>query len=134
MPYKTTWKPNGIFWQFYGYVTAKEILQANTEFYSDERSDNTHFQLIDTRQVDDIEWNELKIKEIAAQDKGASLFLPKMKVAYIYRKPEIQQVLVKYIAISRLLNSNWEFQGFSDLEQALSWVKQTDFCQKPSRT
>lgn len=127
MPYKTTWNQNGILWQFSGYVTAAEIEKANIEFYSDERSDNATCQIIDATRVTEIEWNDIKIKEMAAKDKGASLLLPKMKVAYISNNSTIHEVLKKYIEISRRLNSNWEFKGFSNQDEAFTWVKQNDY-------
>ncbi|MCM8570115.1 hypothetical protein NE848_12050 [Gramella jeungdoensis] len=123
MPYKTTWEPLGIIWKFYGDVTAEEIEEANIEFYKDERSDEARYQVIDALEVTDVEWNDVDIKEIAAQDKGASFLLHKLKVAYVSKDEKVTAVLKKYIEISRILNSSWKFKGFDELAPALKWAK-----------
>ncbi|MCG9972377.1 hypothetical protein [Christiangramia crocea] len=123
MPYKTNWEPHGIIWKFYGYVTAEEIEEANNEFYTDERSDDSRYQIIDALEVTNVEWNDVDIKEIAAQDKGASFLLHKLKVAYISKDEKVTAVLEKYIDISKILNSTWKFKGFNDLNSAKRWVK-----------
>lgn len=125
MPYKTSWEENGIVWKFYGDVTAEEIENANDEFYRDERSDTTSYQIIDALEVNHVEWNDIDIKEMAAQDKGASLLLNKIRVAYISTNENITAVLEKYIEISRILNSSWEFKGFTQLESAREWATDT---------
>ena len=126
MPYKTTWRENGIIWKFYGNVTAEEIEDANKEFYRDERSDFAEYQIIDALEVVNVEWNDLDIKAIAAQDKGASLYLNRIKVAYISDDEKITAVLKKYMEISRILNSTWKFRGFSAIEPALKWVQKVN--------
>ncbi len=123
MPYKTTWKENGIVWKFFGYVTAGEIEEANEEFYRDERSDAAKYQVIDALEVSKVEWNEIDIKEMAAHDKGASLYLNRLKVAYISDDEKVIGVLKKYMEISRILNSSWKFKGFTAKEPAMEWVQ-----------
>ncbi|TBW29194.1 hypothetical protein [Gramella sp. KN1008] len=123
MPYKTTWEANGIVWRFYGDVTAEEIEAANDEFYRDERSDISTYQIIDVLEVNDVEWTDMDIKEMAAQDKGASLLLNRIYVAYISNKEAVTHVLEKYIEISQMLNSSWKFKGFTDMESARDWLK-----------
>ncbi len=124
MPYQITWREKGIHWQFYGDVTGQEIFEANEEFYSDARSDSAEFQIIDAREVSSLEWEEKKIKEISAQDKGASHFIKDLKVAYVSDKAEIISKLEKYIEVSKKLNSSWKFRGFRDLETAKKWVEE----------
>lgn len=125
MPYKTKWQDNGIVWSFYGQVTAEEIETANYEFYTDERSDEAKYQIINALEVTTVEWNELKIKEMAAQDKGASFLLNRLKVAYVSNNRKVTSVLEKYIEISRMLNSSWKFKGFNELKPAIKWVKKS---------
>lgn len=124
MPYQITWWEKGIHWQFYGDVTAQEISEANEEFYRDPRSDSAEFQIIDAIEVTHVEWEEKKIKEIAAHDKGASHLIKDLKVAYISDDPEIVSKLEKYIEISEKLNSSWKFRGFKDLETAREWAEE----------
>ena len=123
MPYQLTWRENGIHWQFYGDVTAREISVANEEFFRDERSDSAKFQIIDVRDVSSVEWNENQIKETAAHDRGAESFIKNLKVAYISKEPRIISKLEKYIEISKKLHTSWNFKGFEDFESAKVWVE-----------
>mgnify|MGYP006921616735 CR=1 FL=1 len=122
MPYKTTWEARGILWEFYDDVSAQEIEDANNEFYVDERSDGAKYQIIDARNVKSVEWEERDIKVMAAYDIGASNVIRRLKVAYITSDEEITSKIEKYIDLSRQLSSNWEFQGFNDLNSARTWV------------
>lgn len=122
MPYQTHWEPRGIVWRFYGDVTAQEISNANDEFYTDERSDRAKFQIIDALEVRSVEWSELDIGITAAYDIGADRIIKKIRVAYIATDPEIIEKLEKYIEISRLLNSSWQFEGFRNANDARMWI------------
>lgn len=122
MAYRTIWEPHGVVWVYSGQVTAEEIESANREFYGDPRSDRTRYQIIDTRQVDGVEWGDRSIKTTAAQDSGAERTLKNVKVAYVATDPEIVSMMEGYVEISKALNSSWTFQGFEDLESAREWV------------
>lgn len=122
MPYKTEWEPRGIVWEFFGDVTAEEIDRANAEFYSNPRSDDAKFQIIDARRVDSVEWNEIEISTAAAYDVGADRTIKNIKVAYVAVDVEIVSKLEKYIDIARRLSSSWQFKGFEDISAAREWI------------
>ncbi|GAB2774713.1 hypothetical protein [Salinimicrobium soli] len=122
MPYVTTWNTDGIIWTFSDDVSAEEISRANAEFYADERSDSSRFQIIDAAQVKSVEWNDNHIAQTAAHDIGADRRIRHVKVAYIAKETEIVSKLEKYVELSRRLNSSWQFKGFSEMEAALEWA------------
>lgn len=122
MPYNTIWEKRGVMWRFYGDVTAEEISNANDEFYTDERSDRTRYQIIDALQVTSVEWTEQDISVTAAYDIGADRIIKNVKVAYVANDEEIISKLEKYIEISIKLNSSWQFRGFTELQPAKRWV------------
>ncbi len=126
MPYYTNWKKDGIIWKFYGDVTADEIERANNEFYENEGSDFAKYQIIDTLDVKSVEWNDIDIKKIAALDKGASIMINKLRVAYISNDEKVIKILEKYTEISRILNSTWEFRSFAETKPAIEWVKENE--------
>lgn len=123
MPYNTEWENKGIIWKFYDHVSAQEIEDANAEFYGDERSDRSKYQIIDALNVSSLEWNEIDIASAAAHDIGAERIIKNMKVAYVAKDEDIIAKLEKYIDISKRLNSSWKFKGFEDLLQAKKWVE-----------
>lgn len=122
MPYSMSWEEKGVVWEFSGEVTAQEIEEANTAFYNDERSDLAKYQIIDAREVDCVEWEEREIKKTAALDVGASKMIRNVRVAYVAHSPEIADRLEKYAEITRRLNSSWQVEGFSTMEEAGAWV------------
>lgn len=123
MPYKTYWYSQGIVWEFYGFVSAQEIEDANTEFYNDERSDRAKYQIIDAVKVTGVEWNEHDIVSAAAHDIGADKMIRKVKVAYVAQDKDIVDKLEKYIDISKKMNISWKFKGFDNINSANEWVK-----------
>ncbi len=123
MPYRTRWEDHGICWEFYGYVTAEEINEANEEFYSDYRSKNARYQLINTLETDDVEWQEMDIVEVSAKDIGASRVIPEVKVAFIANNDKVWNKIQKYVDLSATLNSSWKFMGFETEDEARKWLQ-----------
>lgn len=124
MPYRTEWHEHGVEWEFHGAVTAREIERANDDFYRDERSDRSRYQIIDARRVTSVTWEERDIKVTAAYDLGAARTLKDVKVAYVASDDAIRGMLEQYADISRGLNSTWQFQGFADIDSARAWAQQ----------
>ena len=122
MPYRTYWEENGIYWEFFGEVSAEEINSANEEFYQDYRSKKAKYQLINTLETDDVEWRELDIVEVSAKDIGASRVIPNLKVAFVADNPEIWSKIEKYVDLSATMNSSWKFMGFETMEDARNWL------------
>jgi hypothetical protein len=123
MPYKTVWEDRGIVWHFEGDVTAAEIEAANEEFYVDERSDRARYQIIDALQVTSVEWSDQNITEAAAMDMGAEASIKRVRVAYVATDALIISLLEKYVDISRMMNTSWQFKGFGELSIAKAWVE-----------
>ena len=122
MPFRTHWEDHGIVWTYHGDVTAREIADANDGFYSDERSERIRYQIIDARDVTSVEWSDRDIAMTAGYDIGAERSIKEVKVAYVAVNADIVAKLEKYIAISRTLNSSWQFRGFDTLANAREWV------------
>lgn len=122
MPYRTIWEENGIKWEFYGVVTSDEIEEANKTFFSDPRSKIAQYQIVHTLETEDVQWHPLDMVEITFNDVAASKSGIQLKLAYIADKKRIREKIEKYIAMSRNLNTEWEFKGFSSETAAREWV------------
>ncbi len=122
MPYRTIWEENGIKWEFYGVVTSEEIEQANETFFSDPRSKTAQYQIVHTLETEEVEWRPLDMVEITFNDVAASKSGMQLKLAYIADKERIREKIEKYIAMSKNLNSEWEFKGFNSEKAAREWV------------
>ncbi len=122
MPYRTIWEENGIKWEFFGVVTSEEIEQANETFFSDPRSKTAQYQIVHTLETEEVEWRPLDMVEITFNDVAASKSGMQLKLAYIADKERIREKIEKYIAMSKNLNSEWEFKGFNSEKAAREWV------------
>lgn len=122
MPFRTIWEEYGIKWEFFGVVTSEEIDKANETFFSDPRSKTAQYQIVHTLETEDVEWHPLDMIEITFNDVAASKSGMQLKLAYITNKERIREKIEKYIAMSRNLNSDWEFRGFDDEQAAREWV------------
>ncbi|GGD45489.1 hypothetical protein [Muriicola marianensis] len=122
MPFRTIWEEYGIKWEFYGVVTSEEIEKANETFFSDPRSKTAQYQIVHTLETEDVEWRPLDMVEITFNDVAASKSGMQLKLAYIADKERIREKIEKYIAMSKNLNSEWEFKGFNNEKAARDWV------------
>lgn len=122
MPFHTIWEKEGIKWEFYDFVTSREIYKANEMFFSDPRSEMAKYQIVHTLDTIGVEWKPLDIVEVSANDVAASRKLCKMKMAYITNNKKIRKKIEKYVEISRNLNSDWHFRGFESEEEARLWL------------
>ncbi len=126
MPYKIQWFSNGVIMEFHGIVSTAEVEDANEDFFSDDRSDTMEYQIIDAIMVTSVELNDFNIEEVAALDRGASILLPNLRLAYVATNMQVVTTLEKYVEISKRLNSTWKFKGFRELCQAKKWVAQDE--------
>jgi len=122
MPFNTIWEKDGIKWEFYGHVTAKEIEEANQIFFRDSRSKTSKYQLVHALGTESVEWKPVDLVDITFKDVAASQNGLQLKVAYISDNKKIKLKIEKYVELSRHLNSDWEFQGFISEEEARSWL------------
>ncbi len=122
MPYRTIWEKEGIRWEFYGHVTARDIKDANEEFFGDPRSITAKYQIVDAINTVDLEWKPLDIVEMSVNDVAASRTNNNLKLAFLTNSDEIRAKVEKYVNISRNLNSDWKFRGFDTLDEAREWI------------
>ena len=122
MPYETTWEEKGICWTYTGTLTSRAILASNIEFYSDPRSDNSSYQIVDLVNVDRIDSDKTTMQELAAFDHAQSKSTKNLKVAFICNSPEMVEFINKYINLSRQFRTTWSFKIFDNINDARTWA------------
>jgi hypothetical protein len=122
MTYQLKWLKRGVIATFSGVFSAMENSRANTEVYSDIRSDTLQYQIWDLSSISDIKMTESQVDIPAFVDKMASHRLPNIKMALVTRDEKTKKLCNKYIYTSVTSGSPWQFQIFNSLEEAKKWV------------
>ena len=123
MPYRTIWEKEGIKWEFYNHVTSAEIEEANATFFNDPRSKTAKYQIVHTLGTLSVEWKPLDMVELTFHDVAASRSGIQLKVAWIANKERIREKIEKYVTMSKILNSEWQFRGFENETEARNWIE-----------
>ena len=122
MPHTTTWEEDGIYWQFYGVVDAKEYFETDAELYNDPRSDHIKYWIWDGANIEELAISDIHAELIAATDWAATEHNQKVKGAMIVKDAGIQNLMELYIKTSKEFESSWQFKIFDNLEEARQWV------------
>ena len=122
MSYETTWEEKGICWTYSGTLTSREILASNIEFYSDARSDNASYEIVDLINIKGINFDENTMQELAAVDHAQSVSTENLKIAFVCNSSEIMEFIEEYIKQSLQLQSTWSFRTFDNINDARAWA------------
>ena len=118
MTYKLDWESNGIYWEYYGKVSGKEIIEASTTIYGDERFDTLKYKLVNFLGAESINIDDDEVALIAYQHRAAERSNPNIKNAIVI-KSNIQ-LADKFAAF--FTDSPWDVQVFQDLDEANNWL------------
>ncbi|WDI32558.1 hypothetical protein PUV54_05035 [Hyphococcus flavus] len=124
MPHETQWADHGIEWRYFGHVTADEARSADQAFYSDPRSDYARYQLIDLRDVTQLDFPESDQELSAAIDGAASYSVPWVRIGFIVPDDRFDKALELYIAL--ISKTSWSAKTFTDPEAARRWCENDD--------
>ena len=119
MAYKLDWERDGVYWEYTGKVSGKEIVEASTTIYGDERFDTLKYKLVNFLGVESIEMDEAEVALIAHQHRAAERSNPNIKNAIVIKKPNSK--LANMFA-AFFTDSFWEVQVFQDLDEANNWL------------
>ena len=118
MAHKLIWERNGVYWEYYGKVSGKEIVEASTSIYGDERFDTLKYKLVNFLDVESIEMNDDEVALIAHQHRTAERSNPNIKSAIVIKSG--REIADKFAAF--FTDSFWEVQVFQDMNEANSWL------------
>jgi hypothetical protein len=122
MPYQTTWRKQGVIWTYSGLLTGDELLNSNFEIFGDERFDDIRYQIVDLREVQEIEVTEKHMRKVAHLDMAASRSNPRVKVAVLTNKPGGKLLSEIYDKYSKD-KSPWETMLFTNIEDVWDWLQ-----------
>lgn len=120
MPYKLYWEHDGVYWKYFGNVTGKEIIDASTSVYGDQRFDTLKYKLVDFLDAETIEMNDDEVALIAYQHRSNERSNPYLKNAIVTQLAGIEQAN-KFASF--FSDSYWEVRVFQNLDEANSWIK-----------
>ena len=118
MTHKLIWEHDGIYWEYYGKVSGKEIIEASTSIYGDERFDTLKYKLVNFLGVESIEMNDDEVALIAHQHRTAERSNPNIKSAIVIKSG--REIADKFAAF--FTDSFWQVQVFQDLNEANNWL------------
>lgn len=122
MPYTTTWEANGIFWKYSGVVTDSDVLEANYEFYRDDRSDTAKYQIVDGLEITDFDISEDLLERLAIMDTESSRRIRGVKVALVGTGVTIRASFQSYADAAQEHGANWWVELFDDVDSARRWI------------
>lgn len=125
MSYKITWEEKGIYREYNGTVSAKDVINSNNEFYDDIMSDKSLYQIIDFSNIHKLDTDNKTIKYAIAMSCGHSLTTRNLKVACVIRRSEIFLSIAEYVKELIKNQPNWSFRVFEDISSARKWVAKT---------
>ncbi len=124
MSYTTTWEDKGILWQLSGIVTSDDLFIFTNAFYSDPRSDDINYQIVDCSHIEKFALGDETMLELASLDAAASLTIRNIKVALVGEKEHVKTINQEYSEHYRSFSSNWIIKIFDDIDSARLWIAQ----------
>jgi len=125
MPYTLDWEKDGVYWKYYGEVSGKEIIEASTSIYGDQRFDSLKYKLANFLDAESIKMDENEIALIAYQHRSVERSNPYIKIA-IVMNPAYINLANKFASF--FSESYWEVQVFQDLDEANNWLGRMPPC------
>ena len=122
MPIKARWELHGAYFQAYGTVIIGEILGARKFMLSPPEGVDPKYQIIDAREVLKFDFDQMDLLNISAGDLAVGKKYPKIKIAVVTGKFEIEETLLGHMKNSWAMGTKAEFGLFVDLAQAREWI------------
>ncbi|MCW8900089.1 MAG: hypothetical protein OQK75_13045 [Gammaproteobacteria bacterium] len=119
MAYTLEWETKGVYWEYSGTISGKEIIEASTKIYGDPRFDSLRYKLVDFSAAEEVLISEDEIKLITFQHAAASKSNARIKNAIVLTKDDERGKLYAGYLVK---SSPWEVRIFDHLEEANNWV------------
>ena len=119
MGHKINWTPERVTVCYSGDCTEVNVLETVKELQSDYRFDSTHQALHDFRQCKSISPSPEHLEEIAAHNIGAARYMPRLKIAVIANRADVQAMVERFNGLG--LNP-YPLRTFENPESANAWL------------
>jgi len=116
--YKIEWANNGIYWQYYGDITGKEIIEVSQLIYTDPRFSKLKYKLVDFLDIDSISLSKVETAEIVDLHKAAALSNGNIENAVVTSSNgELANKFAFFFS-----SLCWEFFVFQDRDKGSNWL------------
>ncbi len=124
MPYKITWEPTYVSFDYHGEVSSEDIIESNKEVYGDPRFDQIRWELVSFDETESITFTNANIRLIAYMDQAAARSNPHISVAFVGKTKILQEVEDAYSNTG--VEPIWPLLHFDNREEAIAYITQGD--------
>lgn len=116
--YKIEWADNGLYWQYYGDISGKEIIEVSRLIYGDPRFAKVKYKLVDFLDINSINLSKDEEADIVGLHKAAALSNGNIESAVVAcSNGELANKFTYFFS-----SLCWEFFVFQDREKGNSWL------------
>ena len=115
------WSGNNTLVKITGTVTFMDLMNASNRVYGDGRFDEMNYQLIDLRELQNIEVTRDDLKIFSAIDSKSCYWNDHLKILCVTDNPDFIKMINIYKKFME--NTNWEIRIFDSIDAAFDWCK-----------
>ena len=123
MSHRMYWNHDGCVVKIYGHITFTDIDNVDSEICSNYDFDNINYIVRDLSAIQSKAISQFEIEIAAHINLGMSLYNKKIKGAFILNNKNIENDVNFYIETSKNIQNPWEHRIFSNIDDAIVWVK-----------
>lgn len=122
MSYELEWFESDVIVSFTGDTDFDEIIEASNFIIGSPKFDNMAYAIYNYSGIDKFNLVNDDIIVLAALNKKASLWNPRIRLAFVGKEEYLYNMLKYYISL--MDDVEWNIRVFEDLEKSLKWCKQ----------
>ncbi|EDY83825.1 hypothetical protein VDG1235_3452 [Verrucomicrobiia bacterium DG1235] len=123
MPYRISWKPHYVIFQYYGCVTSEDIIESNKQVYGDPRFDDLRWELVNFDQTESVAFRPQDIRLIAFMDKAAAHSNPHITIAFVGKTEVLDEAVKAYDSAGA--HPSWQTVHFDSEDEAIKYITQS---------
>lgn len=124
MPYRITWNPDFVTFDYFGHVTSQDIIESNEKVYGDSRFDQLHWELVCFDETESVSFKSANVRLIAYMDQAAAKCNSKITIAFVGKTAILKEVAEAYANTG--IEPVWPVIQFDDREEAISYITQKE--------
>jgi len=122
MGHQIDWTRERVTVCYSGHCSEADVLETVKELQSDLRFDSTHQALHDFRQCKSFSPSPEHLEEIAVHNIGAASYMPRLKIAVVANRPDVQAMVERFNALGL---SPYPLRTFENPVSANAWLDST---------
>ncbi len=121
MSVKHTWEPRGLYIQYIGRVTGRELIESSLKLSGHPKFDKIDYVLADWSQATESTVTAEDVRELAAYIEAMAKTNPNVKNVTVMYPDETRQALVALFALFTE-NFSWQNHAVHSLEEGRAWL------------